>query len=177
MHKLALFTPWPPQHSGIADYAFDLAIGLARQGVYTSVFTDAAEPTSAGERITIYPTSEFPGPDQFDRVVYQMGNNFRFHSSMLIPLAKYGGIVHLHDMVLHHMIHDLTSGNGQGLLYYRLLNHWYGSDVFEQACTWNRTRDDLFAHSESVTEVPLFEPVIRYANGCIVHSHFCRQRI
>ena len=29
MKKLALLTPWPPQQSGIADYAFDLAKALS----------------------------------------------------------------------------------------------------------------------------------------------------
>ena len=30
MYRLALITPWPPQSSGIADYAHDLALGLAQ---------------------------------------------------------------------------------------------------------------------------------------------------
>lgn len=177
MYQLALFTPWPPQHSGIADYAFDLASGLAQEGVHVSVFTDAAEGATTSQRITIHATADFPGPEQFDRVVYQMGNNAKYHRSMIIPLARYGGVVHLHDMVLHHMVHDLTSASGQGRLYYRLVKHWYGRDAFERVLTWNRADDNLFAHSDGVTDVPLFDPIVCYANGCIVHSDFCRRRI
>jgi len=31
--KVALITPWPPQRSGIADYAYQVAGGLAERGV------------------------------------------------------------------------------------------------------------------------------------------------
>jgi glycosyltransferase involved in cell wall biosynthesis len=177
MHKLALVTPWPPQHSGIADYAFDLATGLAQQGVRVSVYTDVVAPAPATNNIELRPIQTFPGPDPFDRVVYQMGNNAQFHRRMMIPLGTHGGIVHLHDMVLHHFIHDLTSGHGQGRLYYRLVKYWYGEEIFHRICNWNKMRDDCYTSSTGVTDVPLFEPVVQFADACIVHSEFCRQRI
>ncbi len=177
MEKLALFSPWPPQHSGIADYAFDLATGLAREGVSVHVFTDArrCEPTT--KEVQILPTRSFPGPQCFDRVIYQVGNHANYHRSMIVPLGEHGGIVHLHDMVVHHLVHDLTCGFGDGYLYYRLLKHWYGPQTFEQVSAWNRTNDNYFTHSPHVTDVPLFEPILRYADACIVHSEFTRQRV
>ncbi len=177
MRTLALFTPWPPQHSGIADYAFDLATGLAEQGVRVSVFTDEPAPAPAARNIRLHHSSDFPGPRHFDRVVYQMGNNARFHSSMIVPLGKHGGIVHLHDMVLHHLINDLTSGESQGQLYYGLLQYWYGDGALKRVRHWNETADDHFMHSSGVTDIPLFDPILRFAQGCIVHSQFCQQRI
>ncbi len=177
MQHIALVTPWPPQHSGIADYAFDLATGLAQQGVRISVFTDANAPAPTTGNVELFHTSEFPSSQRFDRVVYQMGNNARYHSSMIVPLGKQGGIVHLHDMVLHHLVHDLTSGQGRGDLYYGLLQHWYGEQTLEDVRQWNKTADQHFVHSSGVTAVPLFDPILRCAQGCIVHSQFSRQRI
>ncbi len=177
MHKLALFTPWPPQHSGIADYSYDLAIGLASRGTQVNVFTDELAPAQAGHDIRLSLVSKFPGPQHFDQIIYQMGNNAQFHSSMIEPLGAHGGIVHLHDMVLHHLVHDLTSQRGQGQLYYRLLQHWYGADTLDRVHRWNKTNDCHFIHSGGITDVPLFEPILRFADGCIVHSEFCRRQV
>ncbi len=177
MRKVALITPWPPQRTGIADYAFDLAIGLAQQRVEVVVFTDEEVPVPAGQGVQVRHVREFDGARQYDRVVYQMGNNPAFHSSVFLLLARHGGVVHLHDMVLHHLVAYYTVAQGRSHLYYRLLEHWYDSNVMQTVRAWNEVNRVCFWDSPRVTEIPLFDPVLRYAHGCIVHSEFCRQRV
>ena len=177
MSNLALITPWPPQASGIADYAFDLAIGLSQQGANITVFTDERTPVAPGHDVRVLHISQFGGPDPYEHVIYQMGNHPRFHSAMIPLLAKYGGIVHLHDMVLQHLIAFYTCGQGNRRLYAQLLLHWYGQETLDAFLAWNDAHRRLFWESDRITETPLFEPVLRFAQGCIVHSRFAQQRV
>ncbi len=179
MQSLALITPWPPQSSGIADYAYDLATGLAEQDVRVSVFTNELSPHSAGAPVQLHTLPDFPGPEAFDQVVFQMGNSAEYHAAMLPLLAQYGGIVHLHDVVLHHLFAQLTCGQGNRRLYLRALEHWYGREVRDRIHDWATCGDGTahFWESGSVTDVPLFELAMQYASSCIVHSEFSKQRV
>ena len=177
MANLALITPWPPQASGIADYAFDLAIGLSQQGANITVFTDQRTPPIPSHAVRVLHVSKFRGPDPYDRVIYQIGNDPRFHSAMILLLAKYGGIVHLHDMVLHDLIAFYTCGQGNCHLYQQLLQYWYGKETRDEFLAWNDANRTRFWQSDRVTEIPLFEPILRFAQGCIVHSRFAQQSV
>lgn len=175
--NIALITPWPPQHTGIADYAFDLAIGLAQQDQRVTVYTDAAAPAAPGNDVRVLPITSFTAEHPHDCVVYQMGNNATFHCAMIPLLAKIGGIVHLHDMVLHHLLAYVTCGQGRSHLYYRLLRHWYSHDALEEARAWHEANRGGFWDSNRVTDIPLFEPIVHYARGCIMHSQFSRSKV
>jgi glycosyltransferase involved in cell wall biosynthesis len=174
---LALITPWPPQASGIADYALDLAIGLSQQGANVTVFTDERTPTIPGHDVRVLHVSEFRGLDPYDRVIYQMGNHPRFHSAMIPLLAKYGGIVHLHDMVLQHLVAFFTCGQGNRHHHHRLLQYWYGKETLDEFLAWSDANRKHLWQSDRVTEIPLFEPILRFAQGCFVHSRFAQQRV
>jgi glycosyltransferase involved in cell wall biosynthesis len=174
---LALITPWPPQASGIADYAFDLAIGLSQHGAEVTVFTDEPSPMPPGHGVRVRHLSGFSGPEGYDHVIYQMGNHPRFQSAMIPLLAQHGGIVHLHDLVLQHLIAFYTCSQGNQRLYQQLLLHWYGQETLDEFLGWNNPTHKYFWESEQITRVPLFEPIVRFAQGCIVHSRFARERV
>ncbi len=180
--KIGFITPWPPQKTGIADYAYDLACGLARAGHNIYVFTTANKPIPGPEdcadKIILSPVSRFDEDKaaQMDRIVYQMGNNSSFHLHMIPLIARIKGIVHLHDMVLQHITAFALYAHGDPLLYRRVLAKWYGPDVarffFEQlrqnVCPWD---------TPIVTDYPLFQEVLQHAKACIVHSHFAADKI
>lgn len=174
---IALITPWPPQPSGIADYAFDLAIGLSQQGARITVYTDEPHPAEPGTGIAVCPLNEFRGAEPFDHVVYQMGSHVEYHRAMVPLLRKHGGIVHLHDMVLQHLIAHHSLGRGNVRLYERVLEHWYGPAAVQEFRRWNQTNRQSFWESNFITEVPLFEPIVQFADACIVHSQFVEQRV
>lgn len=175
--QIALITPWPPQPSGIADYAFDLALGLSQQGARITVYTDEPQPAEPGTGIAVRPLHEFRGAEPFDHVVYQMGSHVEYHGAMVPLLRKYGGIVHLHDMVLQHLIAHHSLGRGNVRLYERVLEHWYGPAAVHEFRGWNQANRQSFWESNFITEVPLFEPIVQFADACIVHSQFVEQRV
>lgn len=176
MRNLALITPWPPQRSGIADYALDLAIGLDAQGVNVDVFTTSKDYPTPPPNIAIQHVDQFPGSRAYDQTVYQMGNCADFHAEMLPVLFENPGVVHLHDMTLHHlMAFFLFRGDTRD--YYRVLQYWYGPDVATRVRTHNQTAYPCFWDSSSVSEVPFFDPVLHAATGCIVHSEYARRAV
>jgi glycosyltransferase involved in cell wall biosynthesis len=167
--RVALFAPWPPQRSGIADYSYRLAVGLLEKNVGLDVFTAANSPTalegcaihsmSAGSKCRIEPDA-FP--------VFQLGNNVSFHAFQPAALARLGGLVQLHDPVLHHFHVDRTLAAGNGG-YWEDLEFWYGPAV-ARAC---RRLLELGAppwSNAAVTAIPFFEPYLQFADAVLVHS-------
>ena len=174
--KVALFTPWPPQRSGIADYAYGLVTGLLEHDVELQVFTGAAAPVpldgcsihSCSDKVPVaLPADAFP--------VFQLGNNVAFHAFQPQLLARFGGLVQLHDPVLHHLHVDRTLAAGHGS-YWNDLRFWYGPEV-AAAC---QQMADLGAPpwtNTAVTAIPLFEPYLQFADAVLVHSQDALRRI
>jgi glycosyltransferase involved in cell wall biosynthesis len=179
--RIGLVTPWPPQPSGIADYAYDLCADLRDAGALPTVFVRPEEEAprlldgveivdlralgSAAERFAAQ-----------DLLLYQMGNSPRFHGWMLPLLQKHPGVVHLHDMVLHHLVAALTAGEHADAAYLATLARWYG----DEAARW-AARAILDGpvpwHTGHVTDLPLAEEILRFASACVVHSDFAYARL
>ena len=103
--RIAMVGPLPPEHSGIAEYSAGLVELLRDRGVqvHTVVRGDV-------ERMGMQQVIDELG--QADAIVYQMGNHPAFHGWMLPLMAQVPGIVHLHDLVLHHMVAGVLSDEG-----------------------------------------------------------------
>lgn len=177
IRKLALITPWPPQHTGIADYAYDLAWGLVQMGYEISVISEVEEPRLL-DGVRFYPpewlTDKTSG--QFDQLVYQLGNNVCFHVFQVPLLFRYPGVVHLHDMVLHHLMVWLLCEHGSPKLYRRVLAKWYGPVIAESG--WQALSDGrgIWCGPE-VTHVPFFEELVQHASALITHSEFAARKV
>jgi glycosyltransferase involved in cell wall biosynthesis len=167
--KVALFTPWPPQRSGIADYAYRLAEGLLAQNVELQVFTaasSAAPLDGCAIHVMTADSGSLPAGEAFP--VFQLGNNVAFHAFQPGALARLGGLVHLHDPVLHHLHVDRTLAAGDGG-YWDDLAFWYGPAV-AHAC---HRLVELGAppwSNAAVTAIPFFEPYLQFADAVLVHS-------
>jgi glycosyltransferase involved in cell wall biosynthesis len=175
--KVAFLTPWPPQKTGIADYAFDLVSGLLATGYDVHVYTDCPQISNIDFEGRVHHVDSFESErTAFDKVVYQMGNNSDFHLYMISLIKKYGGIVHLHDMVLHHIMAWCLFNNKDRFLYYRLLSLWYGFAVSQNIKKYNETVG-CFWDSSSVSDYPFFEEILQNASVVITHSQFARNKI
>ncbi len=176
MRKIALITPWPNERTGIADYAYDLAIGLAKEQVKMDVFTTSPDRPSVPKNVQVHSLDQFQSGSDFDSVVYQMGNCSDFHAEMLAVLFENPGIVHLHDLTLHHLIaYFLYRGTTKE--YYRVLQYWYGPATMQKVKAHNELAQAGFWDSEKVASVPFFDPVLQFAKGCIVHSGYAQNAI
>ena len=100
--RLALFTPLPPERSGIARYAEELLPVLARRHAI-DVYTSEPRSEAALDGIETFGAHDFLWKHArlpYDLVVYQLGNA-TCHDYMWAYLARYPGLVVLHDAQLH----------------------------------------------------------------------------
>ncbi|MFO1063423.1 MAG: hypothetical protein U0892_06115 [Pirellulales bacterium] len=62
MTKLAIITPWPDERTGIADYAYDLVLGLADAGADVDVYTTSKD-RPPSESASVFKLDRFDGRD------------------------------------------------------------------------------------------------------------------
>ena len=156
--KVALFSPMPPERSGIADYAALLLPALRARCEIVTVKRGAKKP-----------------PRGTDLSVYHIGNNPEAHGWIVDALRRTPGLVVLHDFVLHHLVSGITLGRGDGRAYLDALERdgglvarLLGYAVMEKRIPplWENRPEDF----------PLTGEVLRLATGLIVHSRYVRDR-
>ncbi|MBK7975617.1 MAG: glycosyltransferase [Deltaproteobacteria bacterium] len=117
--RIALFTPLPPAASGIADFAGELLPTLSERADVTA-FVDApdAEPLcTPAWRVEDGRLFEVVDRDvPFTHVVHQIGNSLH-HEQAYRHVLERGGVVLLHDLVLHHLVMATTLDRGDERAY------------------------------------------------------------
>jgi glycosyltransferase involved in cell wall biosynthesis len=110
--RLAWFSPWPPQKSGVAGRSAEVVPLLAGHGHAIDVMVDAASikvdpsdaaPPEAG-RVRILGAHDFSWRrlrDQYDLAVYQIGNS-HLHRYIWPYVFREPGLAVLHDACVHH---------------------------------------------------------------------------
>jgi glycosyltransferase involved in cell wall biosynthesis len=99
--RVAIWTPLPPQESGIADTVAELLDEMSRTCDVEVFVDDAVVPSP--ELLGRYPVHHFSAfarretGSPFDAVIYQMGASV-LHLYMYEPLQQHPGIVALHDL-------------------------------------------------------------------------------
>ncbi|WP_462159427.1 glycosyltransferase family protein [Pseudoalteromonas sp. GB56] len=174
--RIAVITPWPKERSGIADYSYDLVKGLAQVGADVTVFTSCSEPVPLGGVTLINGDCLKWDLNHFDVKVFHFGNNFDFHQHMLELLKHFGGIVHLHDYVLHHLVAGMAQAHRGWEWYFDIITAYYGASIAEQVkldwergiCAWE---------GNSVLELPINDEVVAHADAIITHSQFAKKKI
>jgi glycosyltransferase involved in cell wall biosynthesis len=174
--RLAWFTPWPPQPSGIAGRSAELVPMLARRGPGIDVFVDdglvpgvrraAAGPAAPGE-VRVQSAHDFVwrhARRQFDLAVYQLGNS-ACHQFIWPYAFRWPGLVALHDARLHH-------ARGKALLRSRR------SAAYRDEFTWNHPAVDRGAAELAIAgfdgvyyyQWPMTRAVVASARLVAVHA-------
>jgi len=99
--RVAVWTPLPPQESGVADYSAEL-LGELAADVDVEVFVDddVVPAEEVVGRHTVHHHSAFSRRQEqspFDAVVYQLGASL-LHQYMYEPLQRWPGIAVVHDL-------------------------------------------------------------------------------
>lgn len=176
---IALVTPWPPDHSGIADFARDLALGLVDAGFAVHVFTRAAAPQPCEGVVVTRVGDDWAGDElvAYRHRLFQLGNNVEFHGWMLGALADHPGVAQVHDIVLHHLLIGLTCARDNWNDYLHAVRDWYGDDVAARAeAPLHRAIQPIWETPE-VVDFPFFEIFLEHAQGIVVHSQYAARRI
>ena len=170
-------TPWPGQRTGIADYAYDLAAGMVAQGHKLTVVTTASPPRPLSGVSFLTPEDySVAHHSEMDQLVYHLGNNSNFHIFQLPMLVRFPGVVHLHDMVLHHLMAWILVVHAKAPFYRRAVARWYGPAVAELAERRIATAEPLW-NSQFAVDVPMFEEPLQYAIGLVTNSRFACERV
>ncbi|SOE69837.1 Glycosyltransferase involved in cell wall bisynthesis [Burkholderia sp. D7] len=107
-----------------------------------------------------------------DMVVYQIGDNFRYHEGCVTWLARAPGVVCLHDFFIGHLFSMWAEKNMESAN--SILKHWYGDAV--AARYFNFASSDEFIE-DSKNNAPLTEWIASQALSVITHSHWGTPRV
>jgi glycosyltransferase involved in cell wall biosynthesis len=155
--KVAYYSPFPPERSGIADYSALLFAALQQRMDISAVRRGARRP-----------------PRGTDVSLYHVGNNPDAHTWIVDALRRRPGVVVLHDFVLHHLVAGMTLGRGDA--------DGYLDAMQRDAGTVGR----LLAHGvvdkllppiweERAQDFPLASVVLDRADALICHSRYVEQ--
>jgi glycosyltransferase involved in cell wall biosynthesis len=153
--KVAYYSPFPPERTGIADYSALLLPAL-------------------GERLEIVVPKRGKRAHA-DLGVYHIGNNPEFHGWIVDALRREPGVVVLHDFVLHHLVAGLTLARKDVNGYLRAMEREAGLPGrllalgVVDGCLpplWSTRPEDF----------PLAGEILELAAGLIVHSQHVADR-
>jgi glycosyltransferase involved in cell wall biosynthesis len=154
--KVTLFSPLPPTRTGVAHYASMLLPALRERIEVVAI----SEPLSD----TRHPTP--------DARIYFLGNN-PHHAWIYDEAMRTPGVIVLHDLVLHHLIVEMTLARGDVDGYVTALTANHG----EAGAAWARGRA-AGLHSEMGNFLmPASVDVANRSRAVIVHNHYAADRL
>ncbi|HKI04306.1 MAG TPA: glycosyltransferase family 4 protein [Thermoanaerobaculia bacterium] len=167
--NLDYVSPLPPVRSGIADYSVDLLPPLAEiADVRLIRLPDQPVDPEIERRWPMAPASETGAGGRLP--LYQMGNN-RYHIGVLDLAMRLPGVLTLHDVVLHHLLLELTLGREEpsGFWDYKdrlTRDHGWIGEAAALAKRWNAWGD------APIFELPAHRALLRRQRGVLVHSEW-----
>src|SRR5436190_3041210 len=177
--KIAVLTPLPPARTGVAHYASMLIPALAKRadvrafdaspGVVRAsgaLLGDGTRAEGAHHSIDTYRR------DDFDHVIYHLGNN-PHHEWVYAEAMREPGVIVLHDLVLHHLIVEMTLARGDVEGYVSALRANHG----EAGAAWARGRA-AGLHSEMGNFLlPASIDIANRSRAVIVHNRYSADRL
>ena len=179
--KLAYFSPLGPQRSGISDYSEELLPHLA-EGAEITLFVDGFHPSNreltSRFKVCDYrrQRSNLRGLDQFDAVLYHMGNDHRYHAGILDAMQQRKGVVVFHDFALQEFFLGLARERGDLRPYLEEVEFCHG------AAARAETEETLARGGQPAilarpVDFPLNRRLANSAEGIIVHSEWSHARL
>jgi glycosyltransferase involved in cell wall biosynthesis len=165
--SLALVSPLPPEHSGIADYSAELVLELEKHYAVELVLTPGVTPDAALARFPQRDVDYFMRHGAgYDRVLYHFGNS-NAHKHMFALLRRHPGAVVLHDFFLSGVLDNMERDGDV-------------PEAFLQALYASHGHSGLQFHREhgrnaSIWQYPCNKEVLDRAAGIIVHGDFSRR--
>lgn len=160
--------------SGISDYSVVLVDALKKNFDIT-LFSENYEITDVS--LKKFPVLKYGVDsvnfDNFDHILYNMGNHGGFHSYIYETALKHPGIIIQHDLVIFHFI----------MKYYKEDRHTLYSSLYTRfskedfICLREGVRNRKINDIDFCSQLPLNTEIIRSGNRFIVHSEYARNKI
>ncbi len=181
--RLAYFSPLNPVKSGISDFSETLLPYLNKSMELTVFTTEARKEKIENEwirkNLTIRHIQDYNREslrNTYDAAVFHMGNNYSVHKEISDLFLKYGGILELHDLSLHHFVAAETIDREHYSQYKKIMQYCHG----------NRGKKTAELYLEGKIAAPWEKESMRYtvnkhyidrAQAVIVHSDFAKQMV
>lgn len=147
--RAAYYSPLPPARTGVAHYSAILLPALSER-----------------LELEVNPAQSSASP------IYQLGNN-PHHESIYRLAMRAPGVVVLHDLVLHHLIVEMTLARGDANAYVEALRANHG----EAGAAWARGRAAGLHTEMGNFLLPASVEVARRSRAVIVHNRYAAERL
>lgn len=174
--RMALITPWPKQQTGIANYVYKMVPYWAKH-FEVDVFADQTIVDDVefldNPYGQLYPIKELDEQHQnYDVLLYQIGNSSEFHTGVYQYLCKYPGVAEIHDYVLHPFFYHSFFLKRQYQEYQDALVRGYGRKGQEH---YQAVRDKV--QNPDNIQFPMAHSVAQIATKVIFHNHWSAEQI
>jgi glycosyltransferase involved in cell wall biosynthesis len=172
--RMAFFSPLNPQKSGISDYSEELLPQLA-QFFSIDLYLDDFTPTNPDIRdnFPCYDISEFAprnANQPYAVSLYHIGNN-PYHFRMLKNFMQHGGVIVLHDYMIHNLIINHV-GEDKWNNYFTEVRYCHGEEYLQYAKDTRAGKN-----SPDYYNFPMNKRVVEHSEGVIVHNLYVERRL
>lgn len=178
--KLAYFSPLNPVKSGISDFSETLLPYLSKYMEITAFTAEAkAENEWIRQNLAVRRIQDYDSEtvrNTFDAAIFHMGNNYSVHKEISGLFMKYGGILELHDLALHHFVAAETIDQGNYSKYKEIMQYCHGKPGKKAAENFLEGKTAPPWETESM-RYTVHKHYIDRAQAVIVHSDFAKQMI
>jgi glycosyltransferase involved in cell wall biosynthesis len=171
VRKIAWLSPLSPVRSGIASYSEMLLPELARRVELTAVVDQEEIAGDPGCQVVQY--GDFRRRrGEFDTVIAQLGNNLH-HEFVWRDAREHRSIVVLHEIVLHHLITEMTLARGDAEAFIEEMerNHGAAGEAFA------RGRSRGFDLENANFLFPASGRIASSSAAVIVHNQWAAERL
>ena len=127
--RIGYVSPLPPDASGIADFAEELLLELKKHvelEIFSRIPVKSEKLTEGFSLHTVEDLEKKELRESCDLLVYQAGNNVRFHGTVLEKFKKYPGVLEIHDFAMHHYLAESTYVKGDYEAYVKAMAYCHG---------------------------------------------------
>jgi glycosyltransferase involved in cell wall biosynthesis len=169
--RLAFFSPFRPQKSGIADYSEELLPHLAAFAEIDLIAGPYQVANEALRQFRVRTAAEFLGDHAaYDAAIYQVGNKLHHHGYMAPCMRAVPGILVLHDYCLQYLTLGLTLREGRFRALVDALRPAHGRRARGIAAR-------LLCNTIDPDRFSFAWPFLSWSKAVIVHSRFARDLV
>lgn len=171
--RLALVTPVPPQETGVAPYAMELASALGRDADVELFVDEGVSPSEASllrPALDVRRLAERDASRRYDAVLHQMGAS-RFHTFVERALRAVPGIVTLHDLAWGGFVHGAARTTSDRAAFRASLGRLEGRPALKEYLRLEGRGSDRGAASlhDFFRRHPMVGDLVRASRGVVLH--------
>lgn len=177
--RIAYFSPFSPDKSGVSDFSEELVLELCKYVDIELFSRTAIKNPKIVEKFTVHSFEEIEDDsfrNNFDFLVYQIGNNITYHKGVTDCFLKYPDILEIHDLSLHHYLAEDTFVKQDYDKYVEIMKYCHGKDGEKTAKRFlsGQIRAPWETDSAKYT---VNKHLIDRARAIIVHSDMAKQYV